>query len=79
MTPSSVQLSRARNYQRKLTSEAVDKVNVESSQSSEAVNDVRHPRDASRTVESLSQSAVKSLQERLVNGTQQQLGQKVLI
>ncbi|KAI3459470.1 hypothetical protein Pfo_016133 [Paulownia fortunei] len=71
--------TRARNHQSKLTSDRADWVNEEVSQPSEAVPDARHQNDASQssnTVGSLSQAAIQSLKDRVVNGTEQQVGKK---
>ncbi|PIN15572.1 hypothetical protein CDL12_11778 [Handroanthus impetiginosus] len=70
---------RGRSHQSKLTSDTPDWVNGEPRQQSEAVLDSKHPHDASQssnTDGSLSQAAVRSLPEKVVNGTEQQVGKK---
>ncbi|KAI3469706.1 hypothetical protein Pfo_026369 [Paulownia fortunei] len=71
--------SRGRNHQSKVASDPADWVNEEPGQPSESVPDAGHAINASRSskaVETLSQAADHSFQDRVVNGAERHVGKK---
>lgn len=78
----SLQLSRGRNYQSKLASDPANLANEEPGQPSKAVPDAGNQVDrsqSSKSVESVSQAADHSFQDRVVNGAGQHVAKKVFL